>query len=38
MAATKGLVVAPVLKTFMESEALPGTGVEPARVVKELLA
>ena len=31
MAATKGLVVAPVLKTFMEAEALPGTGVEPAR-------
>jgi malate synthase len=31
MAATKGLVVAPVLKTFMEVEALPGTGVEPAR-------
>ena len=31
MAATKGLVVAPVLKTFMENEALPGTGVEPAR-------
>jgi malate synthase len=31
MAATKGLVVAPVLRTFMEAEALPGTGVEPAR-------
>ncbi|MBR0670848.1 malate synthase G [Neoroseomonas soli] len=31
MAATKGLVVAPVLKAFMEAEALPGTGVEPAR-------
>ncbi len=31
MPATKGLVVAPELKAFMESEALPGTGVEPAR-------
>jgi malate synthase len=31
MPATKGLVVAPVLKAFMEAEALPGTGVEPAR-------
>ena len=31
MAATKGLHVAPVLKAFMETEALPGTGVEPAR-------
>ncbi len=31
MAAHKGLHVAPVLKAFMESEALPGTGVEPAR-------
>jgi malate synthase len=31
MSATKGLVVAPVLKAFMETEALPGTGVEPTR-------
>ena len=31
MPATKGLVVAPVLKAFMETEALPGTGIEPAR-------
>ncbi len=31
MAGTKGLAVAPVLKAFMESEALPGTGIEPAR-------
>jgi malate synthase len=31
MSATKGLLVAPVLKAFMETEALPGTGVEPAR-------
>ena len=30
MAATKGLVVAPVLRTFMEAEALPGTGVDAA--------
>lgn len=31
MAGTKGLAVAPVLKAFIEAEALPGTGVEPAR-------
>ncbi len=31
MTATKGLVVAPVLKSFMEAEALPGTGVDAAR-------
>ena len=31
MPATKGLAVAPVLRAFMETEALPGTGVEPAR-------
>ncbi|HWT09414.1 MAG TPA: malate synthase G, partial [Roseomonas sp.] len=31
MTATKGLVVAPALKAFMEAEALPGTGVDPAR-------
>jgi malate synthase len=31
MSAMKGLLVAPVLKAFMETEALPGTGVEPAR-------
>jgi len=31
MSATKGLLVAPVLQAFMENEALPGTGVEPAR-------
>ncbi|WP_198370688.1 malate synthase G [Roseomonas rosulenta] len=31
MPASKGLVVAPVLRAFMETEALPGTGVEPAR-------
>jgi malate synthase len=31
MANTKGLVVAPVLKAFMEAEALPGTGVDAAR-------
>jgi len=31
MAASKGLQVAPVLRSFMEAEALPGTGVEPAR-------
>ncbi len=31
MPALKGLVVAPVLRAFMETEALPGTGVEPAR-------
>ncbi len=31
MSAMKGLVVAPVLRAFMETEALPGTGVEPAR-------
>lgn len=31
MPALKGLVVAPVLRAFMETEALPGTGVDPAR-------
>ena len=31
MPATQGLSVAPVLMRFMEAEALPGTGVEPAR-------
>jgi malate synthase len=31
MAGTKGLAVAPVLKAFIETEALPGTGIEPAR-------
>ncbi|CAH0211064.1 malate synthase G [Roseomonas sp. CECT 9278] len=31
MPASQGLVVAPVLRAFMETEALPGTGVEPAR-------
>jgi len=31
MSASKGLFVAPILKNFIETEALPGTGVEPAR-------
>jgi len=31
MSASKGLFVAPILKNFIENEALPGTGVEPAR-------
>ena len=31
MPASKGLAVAPVLRAFIETEALPGTGVEPAR-------
>jgi malate synthase len=31
MAARKGLDVAPALRTFMEAEALPGTGIAPAR-------
>ena len=31
MPATQGLVVAPALKAFMEAEALPGTGIDPAR-------
>jgi malate synthase len=30
MPASQGLVVAPVLRAFMETEALPGTGVAPA--------
>jgi malate synthase len=30
MPATQGLAVAPVLRAFMETEALPGTGVAPA--------
>ena len=38
MSASKGLFVAPILKNFIENEALPGTGVEPARVVKGILA
>ena len=29
MAESKGLVVAPVLRSFMETEALPGTGIAP---------
>jgi malate synthase len=31
MSASKGLFVAPILKNFIETEALPGTGVEPTR-------
>ncbi len=31
MPASQGLAVAPVLRAFIETEALPGTGVEPAR-------
>ncbi|MCA3337900.1 MAG: malate synthase G [Roseomonas sp.] len=31
MSASKGLFVAPILKNFIENEALPGTGVEPTR-------
>ncbi|MBR0643722.1 malate synthase G [Plastoroseomonas hellenica] len=31
MAVSKGLTVAPSLRAFIETEALPGTGVEPAR-------
>jgi malate synthase len=31
MSGSKGLFVAPILKNFIETEALPGTGVEPAR-------
>ena len=31
MAASNGLQVAPALRAFMEAEALPGTGVDPAR-------
>lgn len=31
MAASKGLTVAPSLRAFIETEALPGTGVEPVR-------
>ena len=31
MAATQGLTVAPILRAFIEQEALPGTGIEPER-------